>query len=403
MKKRKLLAALIAGIMATSLFVGCGKSDSGTTGEKKSITIWSHLTKAEVDEVQKVASEWGEKNNVEVKVVEDKGDFQALIQAANSPEGPDIMLGYPHDNLGTFQKAGIVSEIPEGKLDDSKYASKNLIDAVTLEGKKYAFPLAQETSALFYNKDLVKEVPKTMEEVVEIGKKSGFKYNLTDFYLSFGLVAANGGYVYKNNNGTLDPSDIGMGNEGAIKGYKFIQDLVLKDKVMPADISEDLAKGEFMSGKTAFYISGPWNVGAAKEAGLNFGVMPLPTLNGNETPSFMGVQVGFVSEKSANKDTAFELLTYLAEDCSNIVYEKGSRIPATKSQLESDAVKKDEYISGFVKQAEKAVPMPNIPEVQAMWTPAADNLKLLANDKITPEKCGEEIVKQIKEGIKQQK
>lgn len=404
MKSRKLIAAIIAGTLITGLFVGCGSSkDDGKSGEKKTLTVWSHLTKPEIDEFQKVAKEFEDKNNVTVKVLEDKGEFQALIQAAQSPDGPDIMLGYPHDNLGTFKKAGIVSEIPEGKLDESKYASKNIIDAITIDGKKYAYPLAQETTALFYNKELVKEVPKSMEELVEDAKKVGFKYDVTDFYKAFGMIAANGGYVYKNNNGTLDPKDIGMGNEGAIKGYTFIQDLVVKDKLIPKDINGDLAKGEFVSKKTGYYISGPWDVGTCKENGIDLGIAPMPTLGGNVTPSFMGVQSGFVNEKSSNKDLAFDLLAYLSEESGKIVYEKGNRIPVTKAGLESENIKKDENLQGFIKQAEKAVPMPNIPEVQAMWTPAADNLKLLVANKITPKECAEQIVKQIKEGIAQQK
>ena len=263
-KRTKILATVMAATMlfAGSL-VGCGgKSDSGSAGGSgKELTVWSHLTTPEVEELNKIASKWGEENGVKVKVVEDKSEMQAYIQAANSSKGPDIMFGLAHDNLGTFQKAGLLAEVPEGIINDSDYASHQVLDAVTIGGKRYAVPIAQETSALFYNKDKVKEVPKTMEDVVKVAEEgAGFKYDINNFYATYGFIAADGGYVYKDNNGTLDPTDIGLGTPGAIKGYQFVQDLVQKDKLMPADITGDIAKGDFLSKNTGFYISGPWDV-----------------------------------------------------------------------------------------------------------------------------------------------
>lgn len=398
MKNKKLVSILLAGALIGTLLTGCG----GNSSEKKKLTVWSHLKTEEIAEVDKLAKEWGEKNDVEVNVVEDKGDFQALIQAAQSNSGPDVIFGYPHDNLGTFVKAGIAGELPSGTMDDSLYTSDQIVDSVTIGGKKYAMPIALETTALFYNKDKVKEVPATMEDLVAQAKELGFKFNINDFYMSYSFIGANGGYVFKNNDGTLDPKDIGLGNEGATKGYDFLQKLVTEQKLMAPDVTGDIAKADFISGNTAFYISGPWDVQACKDAKVNFGVAPLPTLGGNKMPSFMGVQVGFVNPKSSNDDLAYKLLAYLSENSGNIAYEKGNRIPVTKKDVSSDKVKADEYINGFAKQSEVATPMPNIPEVQAMWTPANENLKLLSAGQITPAQFAEIVVKQIKEGIDQQ-
>lgn len=398
MKNKKLVSILLAGALIGTLLTGCG----GSSSEKKKLTVWSHLKTEEIAEVDKLAKEWGEKNDVEVNVVEDKGDFQALIQAAQSSSGPDVIFGYPHDNLGTFVKAGIAGELPSGTMDDSLYTSEQIVDSVTIDGKKYAMPIALETTALFYNKDKVKEVPATMEDLVAQAKELGFKFNINDFYMSYSFIGANGGYVFKNNNGTLDPKDIGLGNEGATKGYDFLQKLITEQKLMAPDVTGDIAKADFISGNTAFYISGPWDVQACKDAKMNFGVAPLPTLGGNNMPSFMGVQVGFVNPKSSNDDLAYKLLAYLSENSGNIAYEKGNRIPVTKKDVSSDKVKADEYIGGFAKQSEVATPMPNIPEVQAMWTPANENLKLLSAGQITPAQFAEIVVKQIKEGIDQQ-
>ena len=385
-KRSKLLAILIAGVITTTAFVGCGsKGGDGNAAseEKKTLTVWSHFTTNEVQEFDKVAKAWGEENNVEVTVVEDQGEYQEMMQAAQSNNGPDIMLGVPHDNLGTFQKAGVAAEVPSGMVSADKYTSQAVVDAVTIGGKIYAVPFAQETTSMFYNKDLVKEVPKTMEELVEMAKEVGFVYNINDFYFSYAFLAANGGYVFKNNNGTLDPNDIGLGNEGAIKGLQFISDLVNKDKLMAADITGDIAKGEFTSGR-------------AKEAGLNFGVMTMPTLGGKNPQTFLGVQTSIVNENSKNKDLAWELMKEFVDKGQDIVYKNGARIPVAK-----DYVVEDEYTKVFMEQAKVAYPMPNINEVQAIWTPAKNNLQLLTSGQIDAATAGKNMLEQTAEGIKQ--
>ncbi|WP_072896564.1 extracellular solute-binding protein [Clostridium fallax] len=401
-KRTKLFAMVMASTFMVGALYGCGSSDKKATEDKK-LLVWSHLTQQEVDKIKPLAEKWGKENNVDVELVIDKGEMQAYIQAANSSKGPDVMFGMPHDNLGTYEKAGLLAEVPSGTINKDDYVSNQVVDSVTIGEKQYAVPLAQETTALFYNKEKVKEVPKTMENLIEEAKNVGFKYDINNFYNSFSFIAADGGYVYKNNNGTLDPNDIGLNNEGAIKGFQFIQDLVTKYKFMPADINGDLAKGEFSSGKDGFYISGPWDISTFKETGIDFGVSPLPKMNGKETPSFMGVQTAFVSSKSKKQDLGWKFIKDMAKESSDVLINVGSRIPVLKSALESDAYKENPYMQAFVEQAKHAIPMPNIPEVQAMWQPAADNLKLLTSGQIDAKQCADNIVEQIKQGIAQQK
>lgn len=396
-KRTRILAATMAATMLTTALVGCGGKDNkdGGSSSKKSLTVWSHLSTEEVDAVREVAEQWGKDNDVDVKVVEDTGEMQAAITALQSSKGPDIYFGLAHDNLGTYQKAGVLAEVPSDyKTSDDEYVSQGAVDAVTINGTKYAIPLAVECVALFYNKDNVAEAPTTMEEVRDSGK---FQFNANDFYLTFGFLSANGGYVFKDNDGTLDPSDIGLGNDGATKGFEFIKSLADKGEVS-VDITDDIAKANFMNGETDYYISGPWNVSDCAGS-VNLGITPLPTIDGESAKPFMGVQAAFVSSKSKNSDLAWELMEYLQENTTDILIEKGSRLPALTSAMDSDAFKANEYSAEFVKASEVAIPMPNIPEVQAMWTPGADNLKALITGTQTPEETASKLVDQVKEGI----
>ena len=122
----------------------------------------------------------------------------------------------------------------------------------------------------------------------------------------------------------------------------------------------------------------------------------MPTLNGKAPQTFLGVQTSFVNENSKNKDTAWKLMEEFVNKGQDIVYKTGSSIPVAK-----DYVIDDEYTKAFMEQAKVAMPMPNIVEVQAMWEPAANNLKLLTSGQIDAKTAGENIVNQVKEGIKQ--
>lgn len=398
-KRTRIIAAVMATMVMTTAFIGCDKDKDGGSS-KKSITVWSHLKTNEVDAVRKVAQKWGKENNVNVKVVEDKAKPQQAITALQSSKGPDLIYGLAHDNLGTFVKANVLAEVPSDyALSDDAYANQMFIDAITVGGKKYAVPLGADIVAVLYNKKNV-QAPKTMEEI-KASKK--FAFNATDFYCTYGFLSAgtnatNGGYVFKNNGGTLDPKDIGLNTEGAVAGFEFIQSLV-KDGLFAEDITDDIAKGLFKDGKTDYYVTGAWSVDECKKAGVDLGVVPLPTLNGQVMKPFTTVQTGFVSSKSKNQDLAWDLMKYLQENTSDALITEGNRVPALKSAQDSDAFKNNEFASVFLEASNNGVPMPNIPEVQQMWDPGANNLKALLAQTQNAKETGEKLVSQIKEKI----
>lgn len=404
-KRTRILAAVMATMTITTALVGCGKKEEGDGGKnsKETLTVWSHLSTNEIDNVVRpLAEEWGKENDVEVKVIEDKADMQDAITACKTSKGPDLYFGLAHDNLGTAQKAGVLAEVKSGIIDKSKYTAENVVDAVTIEGKQWAVPIAQEAIVLFYNKDMVPEAPKTMEEVISIGKEKGFMFDATDFYLDFFLLSANGGYVFKEDNGSLDPTDVGLGNDGAKKGYETIKTM-LDEKLFAADINNDIAKSQFTEGKSAFYISGAWSIADCEKANINFGIATLPSIDGGEAKPFLGVQSAFVNANSKKQDKAWELLEYLTEKSPEDLIKEGSRLPVLKSAQDGEAYKANKYFEVFAKQTEVAIPMPNIPEVQTMWDPAKNNIIALMNGTQSVDETAAKVVEQIKEGIEQQK
>lgn len=404
MGKKKIFATIMVGIVMSSLFMGCSggkdKSVSGKAG--KELTIWTKLPELEVPVLEKAAKKWGEETGNKVKVVRDDGDYKAFLQAANSSQGPDIYFGTAHNQLSAYEEAGLVTEVAEKYVKEDEYINKGVWDAVTVNGKKYAMPISIETTALYYNKDLVKEVPKTMDELLKMASAKGegsFQFNVNDPYTNLGFLLTNGGYVFAQKDGKYDINDIGINNAGSVKGLQTLQNLVVKEKFMPLDITLDIAVTNFKEGKSMFYISGPWDIQQLKDSKVNFGIAEIPSIDGKPYKALSGIQCGFVSSKSESQDEAWECLSYLTKETQQGLYEKG-KTPVFKSMMDKQEVKDNENVTAFLNASKNSEPMPNIKAMDAVWEPMKNVQRVLQGE--DPQKVADEILSGIKKGIELQ-
>jgi maltose/maltodextrin transport system substrate-binding protein len=226
-----------------------------------------------------------------------------------------------------------------------------------------------EAIALLYNKKLVKQVPNNFRELINIAhKREGytFLYDLGNFFFSFPLLSANGGYVFKNRQGTLDTSDIGLDNSGAVAGATLLRTLV-EQKVIPESTDRSIAFNLFKKGELPFTIDGPWAVNDLKKAHINFGVAPLPLVGDGRPRPFVGVHGFIIRRSSPNKDVAIEFIeNYLmTKQGIRSLYDSDPRTPARRDVVEE--LKRDEILQGFLASAKQGIPMPNVPQMGAVW------------------------------------
>ena len=132
--------------------------------------------------------------------------------------------------------------------------------------------------------------------------------------------------------------------------------------ILNTNITGDLALENFTSGKSPFFLTGPWNVPAIEEAGINFSVDMIPSAGGQDAQPFAGVQGFFLSSESENTLAANEfLVNYIgSEEVQLALYEVGGRAPALSAafdQVEASAP----VVAGFGKVGATAVPMPVAP------------------------------------------
>ncbi|THF86668.1 maltose ABC transporter substrate-binding protein [Deinococcus sp. KSM4-11] len=300
-----------------------------------------------------------------------------FIQSAPKGQGPDLIATEPHDRLGRYAASGVIEPMDKYITSKADY-DKTALSAFTYQGKLFGLPLNAEAVALVYNKKLVPSAPTTWDAFLKAAQantgngKFGYLADIAEPYKSYGFVSAYGGYVFKNNGGTLDTKDIGLDNAGTAKALGFLNDLRYKYNLVAEGVSQDAAKSAFVDGKLAMFYTGPWDMGDIKKAGIDYGIVPFPTPPGatGKWSPFVGVRGILVSAYSKNKTVAVQLARQLTSSASQLSFNAANgSIPTSlsaRSKLRTDPV-----VAGFGKAVAMGTPMPNIPEMGSVWGPWA--------------------------------
>ncbi len=361
------VAVVSAGLLA---FTGCSKK--AKKSEKITLTVWESLLGPD-EFIKQAGAKYTESHpNVEIKFVNvELGDSTGQI-ALDGPAGVGAdLFAAPHDKLGELVNGGHVA--PTANADVvAKEVLGACSKALTYEGKMYGYPVSAETYALFYNKDLIaeKDVPKTWDALakwaVDFNKKNpdkrGFVMDVGNAYYSIVFTTENGNRIFGSTG--ADTSTTYLNNDDAVDGMKFFQSLRNALDVPAADLSTGVCDAAFQGGQAAMHITGPWNVKNFVDAGLNFGVAPLPSLPGDTVPaaSFSGTRAMFVSSYSDHPEEAADFAQFLISPAmQQLRFDITGAMPAINVKVSS------EYIGGFLNQLDYAFPMPSVPQMSAFW------------------------------------
>jgi len=421
-KKWSLLAMLFASLLLFLTACGGGDDSSkgtddkkgGDEGSKEKVTLQVGVSADYVDYVKEIAPKFEEENNVKIEVVERDmfETLEALPLDGPANLAPDVMIA-PYDRIGNLGQQGHLAEV---KLPtDGRYADNDALQ-VTINGKTYGYPMVIEALVLYYNKDLIDKAPATFDELEaltkderfafkdEAGKSTAFMANWLDFYYAYGLIAGYDGYVF-GKNGT-DPSDIGLNSEGAVKALEYAAHWY--QDIWPQGMLDSTTAGNFVlqmftEGKAAAVIGGPWNASDMKASGINYGVTAIPTLpNGKPYSPFGGGKGWIISNYSAHKDVAEKWLDYVTNaDNQTKLYEKTGEIPANDTAKNNILAGDNELAKAVINTYASAVPMPNIPQMAEVWSPAATMFFDAASGKKDPKAAADEQVQVIKQNIEQ--
>ena len=317
-------------------------------------------------------------------------------------EGPDLFIT-AHDQIGNYIEGGLIAPVDLGDKADQFVESS--LDAFSYGGELYGMPYATENVALFRNTDLVPEPIETWDDFIAVSNAliddgtvvNGTVFPNTNFHI-YGIHTAFGGYIFGTDaSGALDPNDVGLDSPGFIASGDFIEQLVA-DGLVPAAADGSAADAQFIEGQIPFVINGPWALTAYREGGVPYSVDPLPSGPAGPGAPFLGSRGFLVNALSENRLLAETFLTEFVatEEFMGNLFAQDPRIPAFIPTLETVD---DVDLAGFAAISPIASPMPNIPEMGAVWDSWGSAVQVIMNGEQTPEEALTNAATQIREAI----
>lgn len=377
-------------------------NESSLPDKPEELVVWINDEDIIAEATQQLFDKYTEETGIEIVAerVAQPDQVQDLALAGPAGDGPDLFY-QPQDTLGDIVAQGLAVPF-EYSAEELNGFSDAAIDAFTYEGEIYGAPVAIETYFAYYNKSLLDTPPETIEDALEMSKeftdtsKDEFGFLIEpSFYYLYSFVNGYGGYVFGEEDGVYDADDIGLNNEGAVEGLTKFQEFV-QEGLIPRTLTTDVLDGLFSEGKVAMAISGPWNLPIFGEAlGDDLATAPLPKINGEGTPSFVGVKSWLTSYYSENQEWAQDLAKFLSSDESlQVYYDVTGELPPRDSLLDQID---DPIYEGYTEQINYGTPMPNIPAMSAVWD--MDNaIELIVGGEDVQEIL-DEIVQNIKDKI----
>lgn len=366
---KRFVAILLCLCCMLSLAACSAQNDD--SGNDKKLVVWHDKEDAVVEAMQSYLHT--AVPDLEIVFEKKTSLTDSLKLVGNDPNAaPDLFL-FAHDKIGVFAEMGILAPIApllgEGGTEDFLPMT---VTAASYQGTLYQLPLYFETLLFMYNRRYMadEDVPATTEALYRYMEENtgrgryGFVEQHSTAYYSAAWIHGFGGSII-DENGTPFPDE-----QAVQQALRYHQKFV---ELMPGETEYNTVNTLFLEGKADATIGGPWMVPSARAAGIDLGIAPMPTVDetGLQLAPYSGVQGIHVLKYAAEKKTAAvkQLLTALSRpEIGTALALASGCAPANSKCYEDPQVADDPLVQAMRSTAEIAVPMPNIPEMDVMWT-----------------------------------
>lgn len=360
--------------------------------QKRPLRVWFSSFEQENKALREIAGRFTRETGIEVEVVSSNFfDIASKLPGiAETDEKPDLVFMQSTD-VGVLAGAGYLKP-----LDFLEPSLLDVYDDVGKNGFKYQDELyglgySVDTYGLLYNKALVKEPPKTWDElfaladaltVMDNGQvvQYGLLLNAKNLWFTYPLLEEYGGYYFgENADGSYDTQDLGLDSPGMLSGIQKLLELQEKHMVLPLSSQSDShIVSYFADGKVAMTLYGLWSADIFVEKGIDYGIAELPVSQrtGQFSKPLSTVQ-GFVinnhTELMPEAEAFYEyiyqsenqLALYMAANGGDA--RNGTRNTCNTEVASSDYVTSSEILSSLYRVGRSSRVFPNVPEGPLLW------------------------------------
>ena len=367
-------------------FSGCGKSRDPRTH----VLIWHQKGSPEREIFNDIVARYNAAHPdrfIEALYHENEELRSLYIIASVAGQGPDLIYG-PSDNVGVYVTTKAIRPLDEILRPEHK---AQFIDEGLVQWKGATWMAADQIGnqlVLIYDKALVPQPPKTLDELVTTAQaltratkgdgridQYGLTWNYGEPFFFIPFLTAFGGWVIDDDGRpTLD-------NEQTAAALQFVLDLRDKYKIVPKESDYTTADMLYKERRTAMIINGTWSWSDYDVGGRSL-IAPLPDnprLGTRCTPMYClrGYSLN-VNVPAAKVPLVREVMEFLTGDA--VQQELADRLfitPVSKAVLDSPSVKNSPVHQASLKQIAQARPIPIRPEMRQIWDGMRGPLQLI--------------------------
>ena len=260
---------------------------------------------------------------------------------------------------------------------------------------------------MIYNKKLVPTPPKTSGELVTLGQEAhrrrqpgrfGLAYWYSDFYYHAALMNAFGG-------ARLRPGrEAGPQRAGEREVARAPDEVVrARTRSCPPSPPRRSITSLFNEGKAAIVFSGPWFLGEIAK-GIDYGLAPLPDDRRGRRQADAPVddRRGRLHRRAVEEQGGrLRLREVRHRHCRRrrSSPSKGARRRPTRRSTTTRRWRPTPILKAFRKQVEVAIPMPNLPEMTMVWSPATTAMNTIVQKSATPKAAMDVAQKEVERDV----
>lgn len=379
---KKLLALVLAGVMAFSLVACGGGNDAGTETEGPvTIEFWHSMGSSTGELVQEIVDEFNASQDEVIVNCIYQGDYnaagtklQAAVSGGNAPHVVQIEI----TRVGFYAEEGLLMDLaPFDEADDEFNAAdmyEGVMDFSWYDGKLVSLPNGRSCPVMYYNADALKaagydKAPETWEELRAASKavckdgSLGYGISLGDSWYYLAMMLTAGGQVYNE-----EGNGIGFAGEAGEKPLQLWLDML-------ADGSAFIPEGEDYASNSALrnaFMAGQCNIimqssaqyrGLADNSDFEVGVAYIPKLTNFAAIPGGSNLVAFEGMTDAEAEATWKFMKYMCSADVAGKYAAGTGyLPTSEAALNSaiyqEKLAEYPHLDVAVEQLEYFVEMP---------------------------------------------
>lgn len=342
--KKKILSALLCGIMATVAVSAGAVTASAEEGVSLNVTTTFAGTESNVELYQETIQNWEKETGNKVEDSSSTADetFKArVISDFETGAEPDVMFYFNGNDSNPFVEAGKVVPISEIREEYPEYADNmkdDMIPASPADGVQYAVPFYGYWEGLYCNKTVLEaagvEVPgqeTTWDQFLESCQKikdAGYTPIAVSlakephYWFEFSIFNHDSAKTHLTVPEAVD-DEAGKAWQAGLEDLKELYEKGFLSENTNTATADEVFQS-FLEGKSAFYVDGSWKMGGIKEGTDNIDNFTVTYVPGNgdrkSTDMVAGLSSGwYISRKcwedEKKRDAAVDLIeTFISDE-----------------------------------------------------------------------------------------